>query len=208
MANKQEIVDALNNIKNDNFTRLKKNVKDNCDEKNREALLQYSAILDNVTIGAHTKTPINYAGLDLNFRLLTAEEQIAIEKSIIEIQRTEGLFEQFYADYLRIVKILTKALTPSPFKEDGEEILQERDIKLLTLDVLEELYKRYMHFVSLAHKKVQDFTDEEIEDLVELVKKNPEVLISLDRSRLLIVSKYFLTYCVNLEKITKTEQTS
>ena len=202
---KSEIIEAVNNIKNIKIADLKNSPVKNSSGTNHRALLQYNAMLDNITLGAHTTTTIDFAGLDWTFRLLTAQEYIDIRLSVIEGAKKEQVFDDFYTWYLTILKTLTKALSPSPFKSEGTTVFSEDDLKMVNFDILEELYRRYIDFIQQATKIYPEFTNEEIEELIAVVKKKPEVLTAYDRSRLLITSQYLLNYCVNLEKITRDE---
>ncbi len=202
---KSDVIKSLNEIKNAPIHKLKDDVVENSSGTNYIALAQYNAILDNITIGAHTNTTIIFADIEWKLRLLTSHEYIEIKKDVINQAKKDDLFDDWYTYYLLFHKILAKALTPSPFKLEGKAIFSEEDLKLINYDILEEVYKKYLHFVSLTTKKVEEFTEEEIQALINVVKKNPEILMDLDRGRLLTMSKYFLNYSLNLEKIIKPE---
>jgi len=100
------------------------------------------------------------------------------------------------------------ACTPSPFKTEGETLFVEEDLKLLAYDILIELFKRYVFFVHMATKKAEEFSEEELQALMSIVRKKPEVLMELDRRQSVYLNRYLLSYCVNLEKMLKPEQTS
>lgn len=202
---KTEIIKSINELNNSPLNQLKKDPVNNSSGTNHKALMQYNAMLDNITLGAHTNTTIEYAGIEWTLRLLTSAEYISIRKEVIEISKKDNLFDDFYITYLTILKFLSLALTPSPFKTEGKAIFSEEDLKLVNYDVLEELYKRYIDFVQMATKKAEEFTEEEIQALMEIVKKKPEVLNELGRAQLLIVSKYSLNYSQNLAKIIEPE---
>lgn len=208
MDKKSDIINKINDIKNVKIADLKENVVGNSNGNNYLALAKYNAMLDNITIGPHTVTNIEFVGIDWQLRLLGSDEFIKIQKEIINIAKEEDMIEDFYIHYLTVIKILSKALTPSPFKTEGVTVFSENDLKLVNYDVLEELYRRYIDFVDMATKKPQDFTDKEVQELIALVKKKPETLTGFDRSRLLIVSKYLLIYSQKLEKIIESEPTN
>jgi len=204
--NNNEIVKTLNEISTKPLAELKSaSARNTSNEKELDALLQYNAIMDNVTIGPGTTTDIEIAGLKLTYRLLTAKEFIDARVEAINACRDVEVFDDWHMSYQLMIKILAKALTPSPFKLGGRDVPKESDIELLTYDILQELYKRYMFFNDKATKQAEEFTEEEVQSLLSIVRKKPEVLADLDRVQLLIMSKYLLSYSQNLEKITKSE---
>lgn len=203
---KSEIIEDLKNIKNVPIAPQKDKPLENSSGMKYKALAQYNALLDNITLGAHTTTTLEFAGVDWVLRLLTSEEYINMKLEIIDAMRERNIFDDFYSLYLTIIKTLAKALSPSPFKTEGKEIFNENDLKNIPYDVLEELYKRYVDFCQLATKKVEEFSEEQIQQLIEIVKKKPEASTDFDRSALLIVIRYFRDYSVSLEKMLKSEQ--
>jgi hypothetical protein len=205
---KEETIEALKSIKNKPIGELKKNPVANSSGTKFKALMQYNAMLDNISLGAHTVTEINYAGIDWSFRLLTAAEWIEIQLEVIASQKKKEIFDDFYHDYLIIRKVLNKASSPNPYKTEGKEIFSEEDLDMIPYDVLEELYLRYIDFIQLACRRVEEFSEDEVQDLIDVVKKKPEILRKYDRSRLLIVSKYLINYSQNLEKIVKSDLTN
>ncbi len=200
---KTELIKSINEIKNIPIAPLKDKLTDNSDNNKFMDLMQYNVMLDNITIGIHTKTTIKYAGIEWNLRLLSAEEYINIRKSIIEQCKKEDLFDDWYSYYLAIIKFLEKALTSSPFKTDG--MFNEVDLKTIHFDVLEEIYKQYLHFVNIATKKPDEMTDAEVEAFINIAKKKPEVLREYERPKLLTTALWFLNYSQQLEKMLKLD---
>lgn len=211
MNNKQDIIDKVNNIVNAPIAELKKsNLMENADPTKFDALMQYNAMLDHITIGAHTSTTINYAGIDWKLRLLTSEEDIQIKLDIAKELESKKVFEDFYSNYLIVLKVIAKALTPSPFKSDGAGTvgLSEKDLAMVHWDVLEQVYIKYIDFVAMATKKVASFSPEEIELLINVVKKKPASLQDLDRMRLLAVAQYLRNYSEKLEAMLKIDSSN
>ena len=172
------------------------------------AAIQYNIMLDNATISGGTMTTIEIAGLSFELRLLCAEETIAVKKEVLQTARDEQIMDSFYLDYLDAIKTLAKASTPNPFKSTGKGVWEEKDFKLLVLPVLGELYNRYLHFVDMAVETGETFTEEELKQIIDFVKKKNQVLITYDRRKLLIAANYFKNYSERLELMLKSEPTS
>lgn len=190
--NKQDIIDSINKITNEPISSLKKDVYNNTNGDNFKSLLNYNAMLDNITIGAHTTTTIEFAGIEWKLRLLTAEEIINIKKEVLKLAKSEDWYDDVNIHYLTMIKVLSKALSPSPFKIEGKAIFSENDLKLINYDVLENIYRQYIHFNDMATRKPTDMSDEQIQDLLELVKKKHIPLMDLDRKQLLIIANYYM----------------
>lgn len=190
--NKQEIIDSINKITNEPISSLKKDVYNNTNGDNFKSLLNYNAMLDNITIGAHTTTTIEFAGIEWKLRLLTAEEIINIKKEVLKLAKSEDWYDDVNIHYLTMIKVLSKALSPSPFKTEGKAIFSENDLKLINYDVLENIYRQYIHFNDMATRKPTNMSDEQIQDLLELVKKKHIPLMDLDRKQLLIIANYYM----------------
>lgn len=205
---KQKIIDAANNIKNEPIADLKKNLVENSSGTNYKGLMQYNAMLDNITIGAHTTTAIEFAGIEWRLRLLTADELVNIKKEVNKIAKDEDWWDEVNLHYNTMVKVLAKALSPSPFKTEGNAVLSEADLKLINYDVLENIYRQYIHFNDIATQKPTEMSPEEIEDTFEIVKKKPIQLKDLDWKRLLIMASYGMTCLRNQEKMRKDDSNS
>lgn len=205
---KQKIIDAANNIKNEPLADLKKNVVENSSGTNYKGLMQYNAMLDNITIGAHTTTTIEFAGIEWRLRLLTASELVTIKKEVNQVAKDEDWWDEINLHYNTMIKILSKALSPSPFKTEGKAILSEEDLKLINYDVLENLYRQYIHFNDIATQKPTEMSQEEIEEAFEIVKKKPVQLKDLDWRRLLIMASYGMTCLRNQEKMQKEDSSN
>lgn len=205
---KSDIINSINKIKNNPIAEGKKEPVSNSSGTKHKDLMRYNALLDNITIGAHTTCDINYAGVDWKFRLLTAEEYVNIRIDINKSCRDNELFDDFFVNYNAMIKILSKALTPSPFKTEGKAIFSEDDLKLINYDVLEELYIQYLDFSNMATRKPAEFTAEEVEAFVNIAKKKPEALREFDRRKLLVTTNWFINYSKNLEQMLKSDSTS
>jgi|ERR1700761_5776343 len=207
---KGELIKSLNEIKQSPLAEFRK-TPTNLNQDNAAAAMQYNAMLDNITIGAGTTYEFEFAGIEWKLRLLTAREFVDIKIARVKAMKDESMFEDFYFNYLTYTKILAKAMTPNPFcpesKIDGI-IFTEQDLSSINEDILEEVYRRYIHWVHMATKKVDEFTDEEIEALITIVKKKPEVLRELDRRQSLIVMVYLHKSLANMEKIVKPDVTN
>lgn len=190
--NKQKIIDTINNIKNEPIAELKKNLVGNSSGTNFKGLMEYNAMLDNITIGIHTTTTIEFAGHEWKFRLLSAKELMTIKKEVIDIAKKEDWFDDINIHYHEMIKILTKALSPSPFKTDGKSIWNETDLEFINYDVLENLFKQYIHFNDIATRKPTEMPEDEINSMLEIVKKKQIPLTALDRKQLLIVANYYM----------------
>jgi len=199
-TNKADIIKAVNEFTNTPIAPLK---KENLMEVTGGAgtfdgLMQYEAMLDNITIGAHTNKVINYAGIDWTLRLLTAEEyvniRIDVEKATIEAK----IFSDYYIAFLTMKKVLARALTPNPFKIEGKGIFTEDDLRHVNFDVLEGLYIQYIEFVTMATRKPTEYSDEEIQAAFEICVKKPEASTGYERPRLQAILLYALN-CYKLQ---------
>lgn len=204
--NASEIIKKVNEIYSEPIQDKKKELVKNSDSTDSAiALKQYNAILDNITIGAHTKTTINYAGHNWVFRLLTAEEFVTINNEIIKMQSDESNWDEIYKNYLAMTKYLSRALTPSPYKTHNDvNILTEKDLKLLPYDLLKDLYIMYMDFVEMATVKPTDISEDELSTLLQVIKKNSGLLKELERPKLLKIANYLLNF-LQLQEMTQKE---
>ena len=202
---KQKVIDAVNNICNVPIADLKKDLVENSSGTNFKALAQYNAMLDNITIGAQTTTTINYAGIDWTLRLLTAEEYVKIRIEMNNECKKHECFDDFFTHYNGMTKILAKALTPSPFKTEGKALFTEADLRLMNYDVLDALYIQYIEFTQLATQKPTEFTAEEVDAMVTIAKKKPELLREYARPKLLQTALWFLNSSLQLEKMLKLD---
>lgn len=202
---KQEIIDKL---KNNSFATQKKDPVANSSGTKHRALMQYNAMLDNIAIGAHTQTTVNIANIDWTFRLLTGKEQTDIRKEVLNEAKKDECFEDFNITFLTMVKIVTRALSPSPFKTDGKEIWNEEDIAGLPYGLLETLYITYIDFDALSTQKPTELPMDEVEAIIDVVKKKPEELSGLGRWKLLAISRSLLESCNRLQEIVKSVSNS
>jgi hypothetical protein len=198
---KKEIIEKL---KNNSFASFKQKPVENSSGDKHRALMRYNAMLDNVAIGAHTQTTVNIAGIDWDFRLLTGKEQNAIRKEVLNQLKAEDCFEDFNLQFWTMVKIVTKSLSPSPFKTEGKEIWTEEDIANLPDGLIETLYITYIDFDSLSTQRPTELSYDEVEAMVDVVKKKPEELKKLGRWRLLATSISLAESCKRLESIVKS----
>jgi len=206
--NKDNVIKSINEFKNKPIAPQKSDPVKNSSGDSHKHLMQYNAILDNITIGSHTTFTIKLAGIDWVCRLLTADEYINIRLEVSKLCKDNDVFEDYYIQYKTLVKILQKALSPSPYKLEGKEIFSEHDLSQITYSVLEELYLQYLHHVNIATQKPSEFTAEQIEAFIGIVKKKPEVLRELDRPTLLAITNYYINYSQHLEKMLKSDTSS
>ncbi len=202
---KTKVIETLNEIKNTPIAPQKSKLTDNSDNDKYHELMTYNAMLDNITIGAHTNTTINYQGIDWTLRILTFEESVNIRKEIYNECKNDQIWEKWYADSLEIRKVIALALTPSPFKIKDKAMFTEKDLLKIPYDVLEGLYTRYMHFVHMALQKPEDMTQEQIDACINIAKKKPEALREFDRPTLLRTAIWFLNYSQQLEKMLNSD---
>ncbi len=202
---KQEIIEKL---KNNSLASQKKDPVSNSSGTKHRALMRYNAMLDNIAIGAHSQTTISIANIDWVFRLLTSSEQNEIRKDVLKQAKKDDCFEDFNIQYWTFVKIVTKSLSPSPFKTEGKEIWTEEDITNLPHGLLETLYISYIDFDALSTQKPTDLPIDEVEAIVEVVKKKPEELSGLGRWKLLATARFLLDSCNRLESIVKSATNS
>lgn len=200
-VDKKKVIEEINAFKNKPIAPLKDDLLNNTSDGQHKALMQYNAMLDNITIGAQTSKTITYAGINWTLRLLTAEEYVDIRLAADRLCKENDAFEDYYVAFCKMTKILSRALTPSQFKTSGEGLFSEDDLKQVNYDVLEVIYQEYCDFVRVATQKPTEFTDEEIEALWEIAKKKPEVLTELERWRLQAITHYAMNYCASLEKM-------
>lgn len=207
IMNKNEIIKKVNEIYSDPIGNKKKELVKNSDStKNAVALSQYNAMLDNITIGCHTKTIIRYADIDWEFRLLSSEEFIKVHNEINKIQSNENNWDEVYRNYLAMTKYLSLALSPNPYNTaDAVSILSEKDLGLMPFDLLKDLYIMYIDFVEMATKKPTEITEEELSTLLQIIKKNSEVLKELERPKLLKITSYLLNFLQLQEMMPKED---
>lgn len=198
--NKTEIVNKINNIKNKPIADLKNNLVENSSGTEFTNLMQYNAMLDNILIGAHTTTTIEYAGVAWNLRLLTGEEFINVRLAVDKKCRDRETFAEYFQHYELVIGIMTKALSPNPFKTEGATLWKDEDLRQMNFDVLEELYMQYIEFVQLATKKPTEISPEEIEGLLKIFRKKPEALKELSLWKLRTISLYLLKCLEVLEQ--------
>ncbi len=196
---KNKLIESMNEFKNTPIAPLKSKLTDNSDPDKFDALMTYNAMLDNITIGSHTRTTISYAGNDWDLRLLTSEEYINIRKDIVKQCKQEELFDEWYTNYLIIIKFLDKAQSSNPFKTDGK--FNESQLKLIHYDILEEVYHRYLHWQDMALSKPTEMPEAEIEGIINIAKKKPEVLKEYGRPQLWTTAIWFMNYSQRLEKM-------
>lgn len=200
--NKAEIIETL---KNKPIAPQKKDPVANSSGTNHRALMRYNAMLDNIAIGAHSQKTVNLNGIDWSLRLLTSKEQNDIRKDVLKAARKDDCFEDFNLAFLEATKIVTRALSPSPFKIEGKEIWAEEDLGCLPTGMLEELYREYIDFDLISTQKPSELSLEDIEAMISVIKKKPEELKGLERRKLLAINTYLLNYCKKLEKIIKPD---
>lgn len=200
--NKEQIVEKL---KHNPIAEGKKEPVSNSDGDNYKDLMSYKAILDNVRFGAHTKRVFQVEGIELELRLLTWEESNNIKKEVIAEAKKDGIFDDFNLTFLEVTKTVAKALTPSPYKTKGSDILNEHDVRQFSQVVLEGLYRDYIEFHKMAIRRPAEMTDDEITHYVNVIKKKPEAAKELDWPKLLTVILYLVNYSKNLEEMLKPD---
>lgn len=195
----QSILDAREKSK---ISNLKKDVIANADPDKIEALMLYNAMIDNINFGINTTTVINHEGVDWKLRLLGADELMEIRIEAAQQAEKRNFIENSYIELLLMKKILVKALSPSPFKtEPSKTVWSETDLGLIPHNILEGLFKKYIFFVDKSQTNPTELSEEEFQQILDLVKKNTDLSNGLDRPQLLAVTKYLLPYCASLEKM-------
>lgn len=202
---KASAIKMINEFQKKPIDDLKKDVLENASGQNYMDLLKWNAMLDHITIGANTSTTFEYAGIEWTLRLLTAQEYIDCRIAVDEICKELKNFSDYLIGYYNMIKILSIALTPSPFKKEGKTIFSEDDLKLINHDVLEMLYFQYMDFVNLAAKKPTLMSDEEIAGHFEMLKGKPELSMELEPLKLRPILFYAMKYFQALEKTQKSD---
>lgn len=206
---KKKIIEAINSYKNTPIAPQKSNVLENTSATHYKDLMQYNAMLDNITIGPHTNITINHAGVDWTFRLLTAEEYVTIRMEVEKECKEKEFFSDYFIAFNHMRKFLARALTPSPFKREGEfkgkPVFTEEDLRHVNFDILESLYIQYLDFVNMATKKPTELEDEEIQALWRIVVKKPEALRELERPKLHAIALYGINYSRLLEKTLESD---
>lgn len=205
VENKAALIEGLK-TNNQKFADLKKDPLKNSSGESFNALMTYNAMLDNIRLGAHTFTTFDYADIEWKLRLLTSQEYIDLRLDIMKTMEEKKCFEEWYSYFLLIVKTLSIALTPSPFKKEGSTIFSEKDLLDIPYDVLDEIYRKYIFFVEMSTRDVKTFTEEEVAGLLEVIRKKLVPLKDLERSKLLAVTNYLWNSYERLEKITSSVQ--
>lgn len=124
--------------------------------------------------GVHSSLEINFDGLLLNLRLLSQREvhqiNIEVRKEINSIP-AELRYPGFDA-YIYTKKILSKATTASP--EEKIPVLSEDTVDGMTPDQQMTLMQIWSDFNKECNPYIDNMKDEEIGELYEELKKNPQ----------------------------------
>lgn len=199
--NKEEIIKTVNAIKNTPIAPQKEKLTENSSGKKYKNLARYNAMLDNITFGMHTNTTIKLYGVEWKLRLLSYQEVIDIKISANQEAKLHEIFDDFFLNYHIMIKTVAKALTPSPFKTEGTAIFSEDDLRLINDNIILDIFKEYCHFADMATSRPTELTNEDVENIYNIVKKKPEILKELERSKLLAVTYYTLNYLSQTQKM-------
>lgn len=202
---KQSAIKMINEFQKKPIEDLKNDLMENASGTNYMDLMKWNAMLDHITIGANTSTTFEYAGIEWTLRLLTAQEYIDCRIETDNICEKLKNFSDYIIGYHNMIGILSRALTPSPFKKEGKAIFSIDELKLVNHDVLEVLYFQYMDFVTLAAKKPTLMSDEEIAGHFEILKGKPELSMELEPLKLRQTLFYAMKYCQALEKTQESD---
>ena len=171
-------------------------------------LTEYDAMLDNVTYGPHSKTTINYLGVDWSFRLLSTEEEIQIKYEVDAIcgqDLKNGVSpNSFRYELEEATRTVHLALSPNPFHTEDNpgqtKVYSLSQIRKIHKDVLLNLLRQYQVFVAKATQNPEELNIEQIEGYIATAKKHPEALMEFDYFTSLAVKRYLIAYSLELEK--------
>lgn len=187
-------------------------------------LAKYNKILDHISKGPHTKIDFIYDNLEWTFRLITADEFANIHKEhYLLLQQNVDVVEKVGSDVWFIKKVLSLAMSESPFKtedvaylscfgvkvnynnEQFSSILTAEDLGSLPWDYLEDLYKHYIYYTTVINKAIEQYDEQEIKELIDIIKKKPELMKDLELMKLRAVTDYLLKYYVTRAEILKSD---
>jgi len=211
---KNKIIQKVNEIYSEPIAKSKENCVANSDGHNYSDLLSYNILLDNIAFGCNTKYNFEYQGITWTFRPLTAEESISIYLETHKQQKKDDVWDDFYHLYLVILKTLALALSPHPFKlgkdHEGNDlpnssVFTENDLKKIPFNILQELYRHYTHFLAQATKNPEEYTNDELQVLLDTIKKNSIPLRDLERRQLLMIATYGMHCSQLLDEMQKSD---
>jgi hypothetical protein len=141
--------------------------------KFERAKVQYDK-LECMRNGVHSSMELDFDGLLLNLRLLSQKE---INQVNMDVRREinsipEELRYPGFETFIYTKKILSKATTPSP--EDLIPFLSEDSIDAMTPDQQMTLMQIWSDFNKDCCPVIDNMSDEDVNNLYEELKKNPQ----------------------------------
>lgn len=160
-------------------------------------------ILESLQTGVHSKTTIEFGGYEFSMRLLSTKELRDIDVKVRNLVLNDKSILPEHEDNMRGVFILEKALTSCPEASDG--ILNANDIDSLDLNYLLGLLDEYRAFVAKCDLSIDNMTDEQFGEVVELIRGKQIHPRDLSHRLLVKVTIFFAGY---LDAITQPKDNS
>ncbi len=161
---------------------------------------KFKDILDHITYGYKTVKEITYMGCTFELRILTAREETEVERQIdkmrVDDSKTGIAQNELVYSIEKMIRILCTALTP--YGEESKFTLKE--MGSLPTSFIYELYKLYINWVESVLTEPSTLSEEEIGNLLSIVRKKPQAARDLDYVQSLNLVRYLTNYCSSLEE--------
>lgn len=208
---KEELLKQLN-VEHTNIMGQRDHLITNSTGSKINGLIKYNAILDNITFGVNSRKTIKINGIELKIRPLSAEEEVEIEYEVLAKCDEHKRYEAIFKNYEWTRRYIAKALTPTPFKTEGESdgkpILNSEDLKHLTLVNLTIIAEEIKQFGEMAALSLTQLSNDELIDVIEVLKKNPQEKYTLEVWKHHAVSDWLLNYYVITEQMLASDSRS
>lgn len=144
-------------------------------------------------LGTEYRAQVSVRGFKVHLRPLTISESVQVAQEVVEdFQRAPETARNALLEATLLAKhTLYRASTSGPEATDYK--LHTATLDRFTPDELIHMHRQYLDVVERANPSLEKLTDQELGELVELVKKNPEELTGLSRSRLLAVARHLVS---------------
>jgi hypothetical protein len=162
--------------------------------------MKLNKILDFVQYGVGTYTNIEINGIELELRILSAQENFDIESEVIKFCDENNIRDDIRISLRKMLVTLYKANTKSPVKEKSKETLTLEDLGWLPLGMLNDLFEIYANWVKECTIRPTQMSEDERINIEKAVKKKPELLNTLDLLSLRQIARSLAISCRSLEE--------
>lgn len=157
----------------------------------KRASVKYD-ILESLATGVHSKATIEFGGYEFTVRLLSTKEIMEIETKARNYVVGEKVVVPYHEKYIDGLHTLAKALASCPEADDG--ILKVTDLECLDLNFFLGLLNEYRAFVAKCDITLDNMTDEEFSEVVELIRTKQLQLRGLPHRLLVKVATFFMGF--------------